>query len=180
MNTSGGYSPKDLHFSEKAQNKLISGISKMARAVKSTLGPMGNTVLIESPNHTHGITVTKDGVTVAKSIQLLDPVENLAVQMLREAASKTAANAGDGTTTAIVLTEAIVTKGMELIGEQDNKTQVLRDMVSLTNDVVDNLKKKTRKVSKQKLLDVATISSNNDKGVGKIIADTYNSVGKTG
>ena len=180
MNTSGGYSPKDLHFSEKAQNKLISGISKMARAVKSTLGPMGNTVLIESPSHTHGITVTKDGVTVAKSIQLLDPVENLAVQMLREAASKTAANAGDGTTTAIVLTEAIVTKGMELIKEQDNKTQVLRDMVSLTNDVVDNLKKKTRKVSKQKLLDVATISSNNDRGVGKIIADTYNSVGKNG
>ena len=152
----------------------------MAMAVKSTLGPMGNTVLIESPSHTHGITVTKDGVTVAKSIQLLDPVENLAVQMLREAASKTAANAGDGTTTAIVLTEAIVTKGMELIQEEDNKTQVLRDMVTLTNEVVDNLKKKTRKVSKQKLLDVATISSNNDRGVGKIIADTYNSVGKNG
>ena len=180
MNTSGGYSPKDLHFSHKAQKKLISGISKMAMAVKSTLGPMGNTVLIESPSHTHGITVTKDGVTVAKSIQLLDPVENLAVQMLREAASKTAANAGDGTTTAIVLTEAIVTKGMELIKDEDNKTQVLRDMVTLTNEVVDNLKKKTRKVSKQKLLDVATISSNNDRGVGKIIADTYNSVGKNG
>jgi len=180
MNTSGGYSPKDLHFIHKAQKKLISGISKMAMAVKSTLGPMGNTVLIESPSHTHGITVTKDGVTVAKSIQLLDPVENLAVQMLREAASKTAANAGDGTTTAIVLTEAIVTKGMELIKDEDNKTQVLRDMVTLTNEVVDNLKKKTRKVSKQKLLDVATISSNNDRGVGKIIADTYNSVGKNG
>ena len=180
MNTSGGYSPKDLHFSHKAQKKLISGISKMAMAVKSTLGPMGNTVLIESPSHTHGITVTKDGVSVAKSIQLLDPVENLAVQMLREAASKTAANAGDGTTTAIVLTEAIVTKGMELIKDEDNKTQVLRDMVTLTNEVVDNLKKKTRKVSKQKLLDVATISSNNDRGVGKIIADTYNSVGKNG
>ena len=164
METTGGYSPRDLHFGQDARSKLITGISKMSAAVKSTLGPMGNTVLIESPNHTHGITVTKDGVTVAKSIQLLDPVENLAVQMLREAASKTAANAGDGTTTAIVLTEAIVTKGMELIGEQDNKTQVLRDMVSLTNDVVDNLKKKTRKVSKQKLLDVATISSNNDKG----------------
>ena len=100
--------------------------------------------------------------------------------MLREAASKTAANAGDGTTTAIVLTEAIVTSGMREIKTADNKTQVLRDMVSLTNDVVDNLKKKTRKVSKQKLLDVATISSNNDKGVGKIIADTYNSVGKNG
>ena len=108
METTGGYSPKDLHFEEQARSKLISGISKMAKAVKSTLGPMGNTVLIESPQHTHGITVTKDGVTVAKSIQLFDTVENLAVQMMREAASRTAANAGDGTTTAIVLTESIV------------------------------------------------------------------------
>ena len=112
MENTGGYSPKDLHFSDEARSKLISGISKMAKAVKSTLGPMGNTVLIESTNHTHGITVTKDGVTVAKSIQLLDPVENLAVQMMREAASRTAANAGDGTTTAIVLTEALVKLGI--------------------------------------------------------------------
>ena len=113
METTGGYSPKDLHFDKQARSKLIKGISKMSSAVKSTLGPMGNTVLIESASHTHGITVTKDGVTVAKSIQLLDPVENLAVQMMREAASRTAANAGDGTTTAIVLTEAIVKNGIE-------------------------------------------------------------------
>ena len=71
----GGYSPKDLHFADEGRSKLISGITKMSKAVKSTLGPMGNTVLIESAAHTHGITVTKDGVTVAKSIQLLDPVE---------------------------------------------------------------------------------------------------------
>ena len=76
METTGGYSPRDLHFGEDARSKLITGISKMSAAVKSTLGPMGNTVLIESPSHTHGITVTKDGVTVAKSIQLIDPVEN--------------------------------------------------------------------------------------------------------
>jgi len=76
MDNSGGYSPKDLHFGKDAQSKLISGITKLSSAVKSTLGPMGNTVLIESPHHTHGITVTKDGVTVAKSIQLLDAVEN--------------------------------------------------------------------------------------------------------
>ena len=176
----GGYSPKDLHFEEQAREKLISGISKMARAVKSTLGPMGNTVLIESAAHTHGITVTKDGVTVAKSIQLLDPVENLAVQMMREAASRTAANAGDGTTTAIVLTEALVNKGIEELDYAENKPQVLRDMVDLTNDVVKSLKKRSKAVSKQKLLDVATISANNDEDVGKIIADTYNSVGKNG
>jgi len=180
METSGGYSPKDLHFADEARSKLISGISKMAKAVKSTLGPMGNTVLIESNQHTHGITVTKDGVTVAKSIQLLDPVENLAVQMMREAASRTAANAGDGTTTAIVLTEALVEKGSELLQSADNKPQVLRDMVSVTNEIVANLKKRSKAVSKNKLLDVATISANNDAEVGKVIADTYNAVGKNG
>ena len=177
---SGGYSPKDLHFQDEARSKLINGITKMAKAVKSTLGPMGNTVLIESPQHTHGITVTKDGVTVAKSIQLLDPVENLAVQIMREAASRTAANAGDGTTTAIVLTEALVRIGIEELEDADNKTQVLRDMVSLTEDVVKNLKKRSRKVSDKKLLDVATISANNDSTVGKIIADTYTSIGDNG
>ena len=180
METTGGYSPKDLHFSKEARCKLIKGITKMSKAVKSTLGPMGNTVLIESASHTHGITVTKDGVTVAKSIQLLDPVENLAVQMMREAASRTAANAGDGTTTAIVLTEALVRTGIDELEDADNKTQVLRDMVSLTEDVVSNLKKRSRKVSDKKLLDVATISANNDTHVGKIIADTYTSIGKNG
>ena len=152
----------------------------MSSAVKSTLGPMGNTVLIESASHTHGITVTKDGVTVAKSIQLLDPVENLAVQMMREAASRTAANAGDGTTTAIVLTEAIVKSAMEKLDGDNNKPQVLRDLVSITNDVVKSLKKRSTQVSDKKLLDVATISANNDGEVGKIIADTYSSVGKNG
>jgi chaperonin GroEL len=180
METTGGYSPKDLHFDKQARSKLIKGISKMSSAVKSTLGPMGNTVLIESASHTHGITVTKDGVTVAKSIQLLDPVENLAVQMMREAASRTAANAGDGTTTAIVLTEAIVKNGLSELKDGDNKTQVLRDMVSITEDVVNNLKKRARKVTDKKLQDVATISANNDGQVGKIIADTYTSVGKNG
>ena len=103
-----GYTPKDLKFGEEGRNKLRDGINKIASAVKSTLGPRGNTVLIESQHHTAGITVTKDGVTVAKSIDLIDPVENLAVRMMKEAADKTANLAGDGTTTAIVLTEAIV------------------------------------------------------------------------
>ena len=176
----GGYSPKDLHFADDARGKLISGITKMSKAVKSTLGPMGNTVLIESTNHTHGITVTKDGVTVAKSIQLLDPVENLAVQMMREAASRTAANAGDGTTTAIVLTEALVRLGIDELDYSENKTQILRELVSETHNIIKNLKSRSRSVSKKKLLDVATISANNDQVVGQIIADTYNAVGKNG
>ena len=99
---------------------------------------------------------------------------------MREAASRTAANAGDGTTTAIVLTEAIVKNGLSELKDGDNKTQVLRDMVSITEDVVKNLKKRARKVTDKKLQDVATISANNDGQVGKIIADTYTSVGKNG
>ena len=180
MNEPGGYSPKNLHFGADAQTKLKSGLKKLANAVGSTLGPMGNTVLIESPQHTHGITVTKDGVTVAKSIALLDPVENLAVQMMREAADKTASTAGDGTTTAIVLTEAIVNQGMDRIKTTDNKTQILRDVVKASHKVIDQLKKKAEPVTDQKLLDVATISCNNDPEIGQIIADTYKAVGKNG
>jgi len=180
MNESGGYSPKDLHFGADAQSKLISGITKMSNAVKSTLGPMGNTVLIESPQHTHGITVTKDGVTVAKSINLLDPVENLAVQMMREAADKTASSAGDGTTTAIVLTEALVKHGIDKITADDNKTEVLREIVKETEEVIKRLQDKSTPVSDKMLKDVAVISSNNDQEVGTIIADTYKAVGTNG
>jgi chaperonin GroEL len=176
----GGYSPKELHFAKEGQEKLISGISKMAAAVKSTLGPMGNTVIIESPEHTHGITVTKDGVTVAKSIALIDPVENLAVRMMRQAADRTASLAGDGTTTAIVLTEALVKSGMKNISVTDNKTEILGELLSETKVLIKRLKKMSRPVTKRMLKDVATISANNNSEIGKIIADTYNTVGENG
>jgi chaperonin GroEL len=156
-----GYTPKNLLFDEEGRKKLYKGIETLSSAVKSTLGPAGQTVLIESPQHTHGITVTKDGVTVAKSVALIDPTEHLAVKMMKEAAERTATSAGDGTTTAIVLTEALVKAGAELITE--NKTSVLRELVSLTETVCDNLKKKSTKVTQKKLKDVATISANNDK-----------------
>ncbi len=174
------YSPKDLVFAEQGRQKLISGIEKMAKAVKSTLGPSGNTVLIESPNHTHGITVTKDGVTVAKAVDLLDPVENLAVKMMKEAADRTATLAGDGTTTAIVLTEALVLGGLSLIQPKHNRTDVLRSMVDMSNKVVENLKKRSKKVSNNMLADIASISANNDKEIGKIIAEVYKDVGHSG
>ncbi len=174
------YTPKDLVFGEHGQSKLISGIDQIANAVKSTLGPMGNTVLIESPHHTHGITVTKDGVTVAKSVDLSEPVENLAVRMMKEAADRTATMAGDGTTTAIVLTEALVKSGIKEITEGFNRTEVLRYLVEQTKEVVLMLKDMSKKVNKRKLLDVATISANNDRTIGKIIADCYNSVGRNG
>jgi len=175
-----GYTPKELHFSQPARNQLTQGIAKIAKAVKSTLGPRGNTVLIESPDHTHGITVTKDGVTVAKSISLMDPVENLAVRMMKEAADKTATLAGDGTTTAIVLTEALVKHGTCTMGEDINRTEVLKCLVEQTKLVVEELKSKSHEIDKNKLRDVAVISANNDNKIGKIIADVYESVGQDG
>ncbi len=178
MNESG-YTPKNLKFGKEGRDKLINGIKTISSAVKSTLGPSGQTVLIESPNHTHGITVTKDGVTVAKAVSLIDPVENLAVRMMKEAADRTASSAGDGTTTAIVLTEAMVLEGMKVI-DDTNKTEVLRDMVKITEYVVKDLKRKSKKVTKKNLKDVATISANNDPELGKIIAEVYKEVGENG
>jgi len=178
--TDASYLPKDLQFGNAGRTKLIDGIMKMSRAVKSTLGPSGNTVLIESPNHTHGITVTKDGVTVAKSVDLLDPIENLAVKMMKEAADRTSTAAGDGTTTAIVLTEALVLGGKEYIKDSHNRTEVLRHMVDISNKVVDKLKKKSKKVTSSMLVDVASLSANNDREIGRIIAEVYKDVGKNG
>lgn len=174
------YIPKNLEFDQPGRNKLIKGITKISKAVKSTLGPRGKTVLIESPEHIGGMTITKDGVTVANSIFLDDPVENLAVQMLKDAARRTANSAGDGTTTAIVLTEAIIKAGERLLTEKNNITEVVKSINRFSKVILKELKKNSRKITKARLLDVATISANNDKSLGKIIADAYNKVGKNG
>lgn len=176
MNESG-YTPKDLHFDQEARERLISGIEKIAKAVKSTMGPMGKTVIIESPNHTHGITVTKDGVTVAKAVALLDPIENLAVKMVREAADRTALSSGDGTTTAIVLTEAIVMQGLKLIEPHHNVSEIIRCINRECEKVIARLDKASISINDKRLKDVATISANNDPDVGDIIYDTYKKVG---
>jgi len=172
------YNPKHLVFGDEGRASLINGITQISSAVKSTLGPMGNTVLIESPNHTHGITVTKDGVTVAKAVDLIDPVENLAVRMTREAADRTATLAGDGTTTAIVLTEALVRAGLKHI--KGDTTSVLRDLTEETKLIVGRLKKESSPADGDKLEHVAAISSNNDPKLGSIIASVYKEVGKDG
>ena len=175
------YTPKELVLHDEARTKLKAGIKKISEAVKSTLGPGGNTVVIESPAHTHGITVTKDGVTVAKAVQLLDPVENLAVQMMRESSQNTANIAGDGTTTAIVLAEAIVKEGLKHLAENNiSSNKYIKSINEYTRRVIQNLESTSRKLSKKGLLDVATISANNDKELGKIIADTYLEVGTDG
>ena len=180
MFDNSGYSPKDLVFGDDGRKRLIDGIRKIAAAVKSTLGPGGNTVLIESPHHTHSITVTKDGVTVAKAVDLFDPVENLAVRMMKEAAERTATNAGDGTTTSIILTEAMVLEGTKRLTPEVNRTEVLRHLSVMCNEVVSQLASKAKKVTNAMLVDVATISANNDKELGKIIAELYREVGRTG
>ena len=174
--------PKKLSFDEEGREKLLNGISTIAKAVKSTLGPLGKTVLIESQNHTHGITITKDGVTVAKSIDLEDSVENLAVKMMKEAADRTATSAGDGTTTAIVLTEAIIKEGMQLQKREPliNTTELIRDINKLSDKVIIELNKASKKVTGKRLKDVATISANNDHKLGKMIANAYAELGKDG
>jgi len=175
-----GYNPKELNFGEEGRKKLESGITKLANAVKSTLGPRGNTVLIESPHHTSGITVTKDGVTVAKSIDLVDPVENLAVKIMKEAADRTATLAGDGTTTAIVLAEAIINIGNKYITDTHNRTEVLRELVLAKDYVVEMLAKDSLNITDKTLKDVAIVSANNDAEVGELITETYLEVGKDG
>jgi chaperonin GroEL len=174
------YIPKDLTFDNEGRSKLIKGISKISKAVKSTLGPRGRTVLIESPEHLAGITVTKDGVTVANSIFLDDPIENLAIQMMKDAASRTAQQAGDGTTTAIVLTEAIVNAGETHLTPEHNVTEVIKYINKFKDNLIEKLEKGSKKITKSRLLDVATISANNDKEIGSIIADAYKKVGNDG
>jgi len=167
---------KQVHLGDSGQEKLRAGIKKIAGAVKSTLGARGRTVLIESENHVGGITVTKDGVTVARSINLYDPTENLAVMMLRQAAEKTATMAGDGTTTSIVLAEAIIDAAERYIEDDTNVTEVIREINSIAERIDAHLKKKSKKVSGRRLRDVATISANNDRKVGEMIAGAFEEV----
>ena len=180
MNQQSGYYPKDLFFDEEGRKKLISGISKISKAVGSTLGPSGNTVLIESPHLTSSLTITKDGVTVAKSIELLDPVENLAVRVIRQAADKTALVAGDGTTTSIVLAEAIIKEAMAMTSKEDNKSALVSNINKVCDEIVAELESMSTEISEEDMRSIATISANNDKEIGEIISEVYKSVGKNG
>ena len=171
---------KDIVFGSEGRQKLINGVNTIANAVGSTLGARGRTVLIESENHVGGITVTKDGVTVAKSINLMDPAENLAVMIMREASEKTANSAGDGTTTSMVLAQAIIHAAMGVLTPEDNTTQILRDVQTAALKVAEELTAMSTEITSEKLVDVATISANGDAEIGQIIADAYNQVGLSG
>lgn len=167
---------KNLTLGADARQGLASGIKKMAGAVKSTLGPCGNTVILESQEHIGGMTITKDGVTVARSIVLSDPVENMAVRIMRQAADRTATMAGDGTTTAIVIAEAMTLGGIEE-GLTLSEAKLLTVMA---DNVAKRIDKLSKKVKLSSLKDIATISANNDAEIGAIIAKAYENVGADG
>lgn len=172
--------PKKLEFDESARRKLIMGINKVGNAVGSTLGPMGHTVIIESQDHLRGMTVTKDGVTVARAIDLMDPIENIAARMVKEAANRTANQAGDATSTSIVLTQALVQAGSEILSQGVDRASVIRHINQIKDKVIERLKTMSTPVDEKDLLHVATISANNDEQIGQIIASVYEQVGRDG
>tara|TARA_R110000744_G_scaffold109820_1_gene207393 strand:- start:2451 stop:4127 length:1677 start_codon:yes stop_codon:yes gene_type:complete len=171
---------KEVKFKKEARNEIVEGVSILSQAVKSTLGPSGRTVLIESERHIGGMTSTKDGVTVANSINLEKPFQDIAIRALKEAAKKTAIIAGDGTSTAIVLAEAIIKETLMRTHEGDNMTEITRNISNMTNEVIKKLDDKSIKVIGKMLNHVATISANNDLEIGDMIAKAYEDVGPEG
>lgn len=170
---------KDIKFKEEARQKILKGVRTLADAVKVTLGPKGRNVIIDkSYGAPH---ITKDGVTVAKEIELEDKIENMGAQMVKEVASKTADKAGDGTTTATVLAEAIYSEGLRNIAAGANPMDLKRGMEEALKNVRDQLAKLSKKVqNKNEITQVATVSANNDKEIGDIIAEAMEKVGKDG
>ncbi len=171
---------KDIVFNLEARNALKVGVDKLADAVKVTLGPKGRNVIIDKKFGAPAI--TKDGVTVAKEIELEDAIENMGAQMLKEVASKTADVAGDGTTTATVLAQAIVTSGLKNVTAGANPMDLKRGIDKAVEKVIENLKTQSKEVgdSYDKIEQVATISANNDLNIGKLIAEAMSKVKKEG
>src|SRR5246127_1366235 len=170
---------KQLIFDENARQTLLRGVSKLAKAVTATLGPKGRNVVLDKKFGSP--TVTKDGVTVAKEIELEDPYENMGAQMVREVASKTSDAAGDGTTTATVLAEAIYREGLKFVTAGGNPIGIQRGIGKAVEAAVSHLDKITRKVKeKEEIKQVATVSANWDTTIGEIIADAMDKVGKDG
>ena len=170
---------KMVEYSVDARAKLKKGVDQLAEAVKVTLGPKGRNVVIEKKFGAP--TVTKDGVTVAKEIELEDPIENMGAQMVKEVASKTSDDAGDGTTTATVLAQAIFNEGLKNVTAGANATEIKRGIDEATKAVVEELKKISRPVeSKTEIAQVGAISANNDMMIGELLADAMEKVGNEG
>lgn len=170
---------KQIKFDTNARESLLSGINQLANAVKSTLGPAGKNVMIDNGNGSP--TITKDGVTVAKSIDLEDPYENLGAQMCKQVASKTNDIAGDGTTTATVLAQAIAREGLKNVAAGANPMELKKGIDEAVKDITNNLDKLSQKVEgKKSIAQIATISANNDEEIGQLIADAMEKVGENG
>src|SRR5213596_3110762 len=170
---------KDLRFGENARNKMVNGVNVLANAVKITLGPKGRNVVLE---RSYGApTVTKDGVSVAKEIELKDKFENMGAQMVKEVASKTSDVAGDGTTTATVLAQSIIAEGMKYVAAGMNPMDLKRGIDKAVIAVVDELKKLSKPCTTSKeIAQIGAISANADESIGKTIAEAMDKVGKEG
>ena len=170
---------KQLIFDEPARQALLRGVEQLSRAVKATLGPKGRNVVIDKKFGSP--TVTKDGVTVAKEIELEDPCENMGAQMVREVASKTSDDAGDGTTTATLLAEAMYREGLKFVTAGGNPIGIQRGIQKAVDAAVEHLARISKKVKdKEEIKQVATVSANWDTTIGEIIADAMDKVGKDG
>src|SRR5438874_15655 len=172
---------KLLAFDNEARKALLQGVEKLARAVKSTLGPRGRNAVIDkgwgSP------TITKDGVTVAEEIELNDPYENMGAQLVKEAASKTSDAAGDGTTTATVLAEAIFKDGLKSLAAGADPMALKRGVDKAVTAVVEHILKQAKKIDPnnvKEIAEVATIASNSDRSIGEKLADAFKRVGADG
>ena len=169
---------KDLNFGEQAKNKIVAGVDKLAEAVKSTLGASGKCVIYEDARGKP--VITKDGVTVAQSVVLYDPVENIGATLIKEAAQNTVKEAGDGTTTATVLAQALLKEAIELQKNEVSTRDIKDGINSCLEKVNDHLDKIKIDVKGNMLSNVSAISCNNDAKLGKIIAEAYTKVGKNG
>jgi chaperonin GroEL len=170
--------PKKIIFNEEARNALLKGVDKVANTVKVTLGPKGRNVILDKSSSP---TITNDGVTIAKDIELKDKFENIGAKLVKEVASQTQDNAGDGTTTAALLVQTMITEGLKNITAGNNPVEIKKGIEKATEKVVHYLKEKSVPVnSKEQIAQVATISANNDDYIGKLIAEAMEKVGTKG
>ncbi len=170
---------KQVLFGDAARAKMVEGVNVLADAVKVTLGPKGRNVVLE--RSFGGPTVTKDGVSVAKEVELKDKFQNMGAQMVKEVASRTADNAGDGTTTATVLAQSVVREGMKYVAAGMNPMDLKRGIDKAVAAAIEELRKISKPTSSNKeIAQVATISANSDESIGTIIAEAMDKVGKEG
>ncbi|MGH8864127.1 MAG: TCP-1/cpn60 chaperonin family protein, partial [Burkholderiales bacterium] len=170
---------KEVRFSDDARNRLVRGVNLLANAVKATLGPKGRNAVLDKSFGAP--TITKDGVSVAKEIELKDKFENMGAQMVKEVASKTSDVAGDGTTTATVLAQAIFREGLKNVTAGSNQMDLKRGIEKAVAAIIEELKKISKPVSgKSEIAQVGTISANNDRTIGDKIAEAMEKVGKDG